>query len=49
MTPEQKEMLIMILKQNDAVLEMNWQLIQTLAPLPMMEDDGDGSMMVTLQ
>ncbi len=41
MTAEQEAMLMMIIKQNDAVLEMNWQLLQTLAPLPMMEDDDD--------
>ena len=53
MTKEQEAMLFMIIKQNDAVLEMNWQLLQTLAPLPPMEfaDDFDGSQPVkaTLQ
>ena len=41
MTAEHEALLMMIIKQNDAVLEMNWQLLQTLAPLPMMEDDDD--------
>ena len=41
MTEEQKLLIIEILRQNDAILEINFQLIQTIAPLPMMEDDDD--------
>lgn len=52
MTKEQEAMLFMIIKQNDAVLEMNWQIIQTLAPLPPMEEiefDGSQPVKATLQ
>lgn len=48
MTAEQEAMLMMIIKQNDAVLEMNWQIIQALVPLEMTEDD-DSEPLRTLQ
>lgn len=43
MTPEQEAMLMTIIKQNDAVLEMNWQILQFLVPLELAEDGFDGS------
>ncbi len=41
MTEDQKTMLIEIMRKNDAVLEMNWQMLQIIAPLEMIEDADD--------
>jgi hypothetical protein len=49
MTADQEAMLMMIIKQNDAVLEMNWQIIQVLVPLEMVEVDDDSEPSRTLQ
>ena len=45
MTEEQRQMMIEIMHQNDAVLEMNWQILQAIAPL----ENDDEPDRVTLQ
>lgn len=41
MTEDQKLLIIEILRQNDTILEINFQLIQTIAPLEMIEEADD--------
>ena len=39
MTDEQRVMLEDIMRQNETVLEMNFQILQVIAPLEMVDDD----------
>jgi len=41
MTDEQRVMLEDIMRQNETVLEMNFQILQVIAPLEMVDDEGD--------
>ena len=43
MTPEQREMFLMILKQQDDMLATHWQIMQTIAPVTFEDEGFDGS------
>jgi len=46
MTPDQVKLMEMILKQQEAMVETHWIMINTICPLPMMDDDEQVRMMM---
>lgn len=49
MTDEQRVMLEDIMRQNETVLEMNFQILQVIAPLEMVDEDDSDEPARTLQ